>query len=126
MLDFQQKRKLRSIMYHRTTLIVLGLLLLVMLRSTWIVFEKKSETEQEKNASSKHVAELEARDRELKSQITDVQTASGIEAEIHSRFNVVKDKENIVVLVDDSSTSTASSTTSGGFWAGFWSLFGRK
>ncbi len=117
MLDFQQKRKVRSLLYHRTTLIVLGVLLLVVVRSTWIVYQKKKESEVQESISMHNVEELRTRNAELQSQIDRIQTDSGIEAEIRSKFNVAKDKENIVILLDDTATSTATSTVKTSFWS---------
>ncbi len=126
MLDFQQKRKVRSVLYHRTTLIILAILVLVTMRSAWIVYQKKRESEEQKSISEHTVRELTVRDKELQSQIERIQTDAGIEAEIRSKFNVAKDKENIVVLLDDTATTTATSTSKAGFWHSILHFFGKK
>jgi len=116
MLDFQQKRKVRHMLYNRTTLIILGVALLIVMHSTWVVYQKKRQSEEERAISEHRLAELEARDTELKDEIGRIQTASGVEAEIRSKFNVAKESEHVVVLVDDTSSSSTTSTSKAGFW----------
>lgn len=114
MLDFHQKRKVRAVMYHRATLIVLSILVLLSIHSVWSVYQKKSTSEQAKEVALRRTEELRARDSELKSNIERLQTTRGIEEEIRSKFTVAKNGENMVVVVDDSKVGT--STTQRGFW----------
>lgn len=115
MLDFQLKRKLRAIFYHRATLVVLFILVLFVLRASWSIYYKQRESEILKNRSLDYKSGLEVRQRKLQLQIDKLNSESGLEAEIRSKFNVARDKENIVVIVDDKATTTSSSM-SNGFW----------
>ncbi|HEY4505440.1 MAG TPA: septum formation initiator family protein [Candidatus Paceibacterota bacterium] len=124
MLDFQQKRKVRSFMYHKVTLVVLGLLVLVLARSTWVVFEKKRDSENTKNLSLQNVLELEARDSELQSKIAKLETDSGIEEEIRSKFSVVKSGEKMVIVVENPDSSVSTTTSRLGFWTRLSAFFG--
>ena len=69
MLDFQQKRKVRSIAYNKVTLFLLFLLIILVARSTWTVYQKKILSEEMKNISLKNVMGLRLRNEELKSNI---------------------------------------------------------
>jgi cell division protein FtsB len=126
MLDFQQKRKVRHFLYNRSTLIVLGIAVLVVMHSTWVVYQKQRESQQQLAVSQKRVSELSSRDAELRDQIGRIQTTSGVEAEIRAKFNVAKENEQVVVLVDDTASGTATSTRPTGFWASIKHFFGRK
>ncbi len=115
MLDFQQKRKVKAVAYHKITLIILGVLVLLFLRSTWSVYEKKQESEKLRNITEANVIELSTRNQDLETKIDRFQTEIGVEEEIRSKFNVAKPGENIVVVVpQENSTSSAKSNNS--FW----------
>lgn len=124
MLDVVQKRKIRNVAYNRVTLIVLVIITLFFLHSTWNVYQKKSESEQAMKVSAQNLATLEARDADLQAKMQSLQTDAGIEAEIRSKFNVAKAGENIVVVVDNTATTTPPSEPSG-FWAKLKDLFVR-
>jgi len=115
MLDIQQKRKVRSVAYHPVTLVLLGILVVFFAHSTWAVWQKKRDSAELKNISAASLSDLEARDTELRANIANLQTDNGVEAEIRSKFNVAKPGENMVVVVDNSST-TLQTATSTGFW----------
>lgn len=114
MLDFHQKRKVRAVMYHRATLIILSILVLLSIHSVWSVYQKKSISEQAKNVALKHTEELRSREGELQANIGRLKIDTGVEEEIRSKFTVAKDGENMVVVVDDLKVGTSSSYTS--FW----------
>ena len=122
MLDSQQKRKLSHILYHKATLVILLLVTLFVLRSTWIVWQKKEESEALKETSLNYKNGLEVRDKELNSEINSLGTEVGKEAEIRSKFSVAKNGESVVVIVDDA-TNTQSTTTERNLWQRFLNLF---
>ena len=118
MLDFERKRKLRNIMYNKITLWVLGVVVIFALHSTWLVYQKKRESERMKNISLAHVRELEARDADLKSKIERLLTPTGVEEEIRSKFSVAKENENMVVVVEDQKV-VATTTEKVSIWRRF-------
>lgn len=114
MLDFQQKRKLRGVLYSRVTVVILGILVLFSLHSIWGLYGKQRESEELRDNAAKRVAVLSARDTELRDQIGRIQTEQGIEAEIRSKFSVTKPNENVAVIVD--ATNTTEQAPKRGFW----------
>ncbi len=125
MIDFQQKRKIRFVAYHKVTLVILFIIVLIFAHSTWVVFQKKRESEAMKNISMKATEELRQRDADLKSKIERLGTASGVEEEIRSKFNVVKNNENMVVIVDDQSSTTQTVILPVGFWGKIFDFFAK-
>lgn len=117
MLDFQQKRKVRSLMYNRITVGVLGVLALLFIHSTWQVYKKKIESEEQRNISLEHVQELRDRDSELKSQMASLETTAGVEAEIRSKFSVAKDNENMVVIISDDDAQSSTTVPAASIWS---------
>ncbi len=116
MLDFQQKRKIKSLMYNRITICVLGVLALFFLHSTWSVYKKKVESEDMKALTSLRVDELRARDAELKNKIAKLDTEAGLEEEIRSKFSVAKENEAMVIVIDDENQKSSSTAAKSGFW----------
>ena len=125
MLDFQQKRKLRAVIYHKATLILLAILILFFIHSTFVVYKKKIASEEMKNASLQNVAELQARDKELGSRIERLQTSAGVEEEIRSKFTVAKADESMVVVVDDNRENMSTTSQKAGFWQKIWNIFSK-
>ena len=125
MLDFQQKRKVRRLIYHRVTLILLAILVLFAIHSTWIVLEKKRTSQEMKDVSLRNVEELRLRDEELKWRIERLQTPPGIEEEIRSKFTVAKNGENMVIVVDDDSKNMSTTSQKTGFWQKFWNFLSK-
>lgn len=122
MLDFQQKRKMRSFLYQRRTLIVLGLIVLLALRSTWVVFSKQIESSQQKVIAEKKVADLYLHDNDLQAKIKNLQTEHGIEQEIRSKYSVAKENENVVIVLDNDTTTDKNSSATTSLWRKFLNL----
>ncbi|GEM_PF-530529 len=116
MLDFHQKRKVRSVIYNRTTLVVLGILVLIVIHSTWVVYKKKKESESLKTISLNNVEELRKRDKELEARIERLSTTPGIEEEIRSKFSVAKQNENVVIIVSEEAKKASSTSKNDSFW----------
>jgi cell division protein FtsB len=123
MLDFQQKRKVRSFMYNRITIGFLSVIILLVLHSTWVVYRKKVESERVKQNSLKNVESLRARDQELQEKIDRLSTKQGIEEEVRLKFSVAKDDENIVIIVQDETASTGEKIKKQGLWDRIKSVF---
>jgi cell division protein FtsB len=124
MIDIQQKRKLRVVMYHKVTLGVLSVFVLLALHSTWAVYKKKTDSEEMKKISLANVLELRQRNEDLTGKIDRLNTEEGVEEEIRSKFSVAKENENMVVIVPDNSSSSTDNTESPGFWTKIMNFFG--
>ena len=125
MLDIHQKRKIRGVMYHRFTLLAIFLVFLIVLHSTWSVYEKKRESESLMNASKNHVAELLDRDKELRNKIQRLDTEIGIEEEIRSKFSVTKEDETMVIVVPEEENKVTQTDNTESIWQKIKKLFGR-
>ena len=122
MLDFQQKRKLRSRLYNRPVLYILGIVVILAIHSTWDIYQKQLQSERLLTLSKEQAQALNAREAELKAQIANLQTQEGMEAEIRSKFNVAKSGENVAIVLD-SSTTDSTTTQSISFWQKIWNFF---
>lgn len=123
MLDIQQKRKLRSFMYHKATLSLLFLMVLVFIHSTWVVYKKKVESEELMNISKERVKSLKEREVDLNQKISRLDTEVGIEEEIRSKFSVTKDNENMVVVVSRDEKVATTVPENRSLWSKFVNWF---
>jgi cell division protein FtsB len=123
MMDIQQKRKFRNVIYSKVTLAFLFLLVLLALHSTWRVYLKKRESIAMKVASAERLYELETRDAELEGKIRKLATVSGVEEEIRSKFSVAKDNENMVIIVREEPATTTVDEPELSFWSKVRNLF---
>ena len=126
MLDIQQKRKLRNVMYHKFTLGALGVLTLLFAHSTWGVYEKKKESEALMVSSEENLKKLEERNEILSYKIERLDTQTGLEEEIRSRFSVVKENESMVIVVQDGENATSSEEKPQSFWQKIKNLFSKE
>lgn len=123
MLDIQQKRKLRSFMYNKFTLLTLFILVIVSVHSAWVVYDKKMESESLMNRSKQRVDELRKREEDLNQKIERLDTEVGIEEEIRSKFSVTKENENMVIVVPKEEKIATSAPMKITIWAKLMSYF---
>jgi cell division protein FtsB len=101
-LDFHQKRKIKQFIYSKVTIVLLIIFSLYMVYATYNVYLKKVRSANDLQLADKKLTSLEAKNRELDSQIESLNTPYGIEKEIRSKFFVTKGgEEKMVVIVED-------------------------
>jgi len=117
MLEFQEKRKLKSFLYSRIMLIVLFILIIFAFNAVWNVYKKQMVTRNNLAKTSTNLAGLQAREKMLSSVIERLKTESGTEAEIREKYGLVKPGEEVIVIVDKDSDSNFKDTPPPtGFW----------
>lgn len=102
MFDFHEKRKLRRILYSRTAIIVVFLLALLLSRSAYERFKVERDMATRLLERTNEYEELKSRAALLESKVSHLENERGIEEEIRSRFDVAKEGEQVVVIIDDS------------------------
>ena len=103
-------------MYHRWTLVILGIIVLFAIHSTWVIYTKQRESEALKEVVEKQSGQLTARDEQLKNNIASLNTQYGVEQEIRAKFNVAKPNEDVAVVLDSTIATGTASSTSSSFW----------
>ncbi len=115
--EFQQKKKIRKILYSPLVLIILALVLVVLIRGVWNVYNKERLSSENLEQEQAELAKLEERERSLASSFDYLKTDQGIESEIRTKFRAVKEGEKVSVIIDDKTpTSSATTTQKHGFW----------
>ena len=100
MQEFQEKRKLRKIIFSRKVLVLLAFVLTFLIFSTAKVYIKSRNAVSKNEEIKKEVADLEQRKSDLQKEISRLQSESGAEEEVRKKFNVQKPGENALVIVE--------------------------
>ena len=115
MLEFQEKRKLRRFLYSRLTLGVLVVIIGLVLKAVWGVYEKQKTTADNLNKIAGSFADLQARQKMLSAEVEKLNTTAGLETEIRDKFGLVKPGEQVITVVDNGGDTNAAASSTG-FW----------
>jgi uncharacterized protein YlxW (UPF0749 family) len=100
MFELKEKRKLRKILYSKPAILILLLLLAFMVKPVWNAYSKYSESRKNAEAAGVRLENMQKRQAELSQKIDSLGTERGLEEEIVDRFNVAREGENVVVIVE--------------------------
>lgn len=122
--QFKSRRKTKRILYSPATIVVLILVLVILARGTWSIYEKYLLSSDRLNQAESQLSALKNQEGELSQSIAKLSTASGTEAVMRTNFRIVKPGESLAVIVNTATTAVATST-SGGFWQSISEWFGK-
>jgi cell division protein FtsB len=124
MFDFQQKRKIKSWLGSRITqgfFLVLAILVLMSAFNRYLIAADMAERRATVEAE---VKDLEERRKSLEAEVNYLNDERGIEAEMRRQFDIAREGEQVVVILEDENeivnTTTTASTTEGRPWYRFW------
>lgn len=117
MRDFQQRKKVRKILYSRNSVIVLAVVTVFLARGAIGVLQKNWESKKNVEMVELQLAEARVKSAELKRDISLINTEAGMEREIRQKFSVSKGGEQVAIVVEPRPTSTNVDQTPNGFWA---------
>jgi len=121
MQEFQEKRKLRKIIFSRKVLVLLAFVLTFLIFSTAKVYIKSRNAVSKNEEIKKEVANLEQRKSDLQKEISRLQSESGAEEEVRKKFNVQKPGENALVIVEkNNENDKINQGESSGFFTKIW------
>lgn len=101
MFDFQQKRKFRAVFESRITWTILLVLTGLMTMSAYSRYQIARDTADKRAEAEAEKARLETRKTDLEEEVKYLSNDRGIEAEMRRQFDVAKDGEQIIVIVED-------------------------
>ncbi len=114
MRDFQRKRKIRKVLYSRGALVVVVLMLVLVSKATISLYSKERESQKNRSRVETELSSLASRKEKLQSDIARLKTREGIETEIREQFQVAKNGEKMVVLVEEQKQNAEPIGTPGG------------
>lgn len=124
MLDFYEKRRFRRLLYSKVTLIILALLVVWLFFVVLSMYQKERDTRLRRVEQREVLNELEAREESLREEIERLSTERGIEEEVRSKFEVGKEGEEVIIIVDNpDAEDTSKKETKKSFWQKVFSWF---
>lgn len=120
MREFQEKRRVRKILYSPGVLAALLIMFILISVSTVKVYLKSRLAVSKNEKVEQKIEELRKRKSELEKEIKRLQSNFGAEEEIRKKFNVMKPGEKVIVIVDKSEKIDFNEKKPAGFWKGVW------
>lgn len=125
MFDFQQKRKIRSVFGSRITQGVILLVTLFILLSAYNRYLIARDMAERRFAVEAEIQALEERRQKLDEEVKYLSNERGVEAEMRRQFDITREGEQLVILLDDTedvatSTDIETATTTSKAWYRFW------
>ena len=111
MFDFQQKRKLRSVFHSRITQ---GILLLSSIFIFWSAYDRflvAKEMSEKRLSLEKEIHTLEEREVSLEKEVSYLSSDRGIEAEMRRQFDIAREGEQVVIILNDEQATVTPTTT---------------
>lgn len=102
MFDFHEKRKIRNVVYSKASIGLVLLLTAVLSFSVYERFTVEGEMAEKREIKERELEELRHRSALLEAKVEHLKNDRGIEEELRSRFDVAKEGEQVVILLDES------------------------
>lgn len=100
MLSTIEKRRIKKLIYSKVTLVIVTVLLIFVARGTWDVYKKAEYAQTNEERAKQELQKLKEREDFLVNELRNLESVRGQEAELRSRFDVGREGEKLVVLVD--------------------------
>jgi len=125
MQEFNKKRILRHRLYSVWVIVLVLTLAFFSVRAAWRATEKSHIASSNLKRLQNELEELRKQESALLTEIDKLDSEKGREEEIRKRFNVVKDGEEMVVVVwdDEANSAKGAPQKSGSFWNWLVNLF---
>jgi cell division protein FtsB len=123
MRNFQQKKGFKYFMRSKPVLILLAIIVTLFAWKVIGLTIKLQETYKNKNIEQTKISDLESRKEDLTSKINKLNTDKGKEEIIRENFGLVKEGENVIVIIDDKNQTVTPKDENKGFFSFFKNLF---
>ena len=97
---FKQKRQLRKRIYSKPVLVLLIIILAFITHGIWGIWKKTKQSKETLEVAQMELDKLKEREEAIEKKIGRLGTETGLEEEIRSKFDVAKEGEKIIVIVD--------------------------
>jgi cell division protein FtsB len=101
MFDFHEKRKIRRIVYSKISIGFIFIVTIVIGLSVYERYTVEREMAVKLDERNRELEVLKTRAMLLESKVDHLKNERGIEEELRSRFDVVRDGEQVVIILDD-------------------------
>jgi|SRR3989344_7759693 len=124
MIKFSGQEKAKRKFYKKLIWAVILLLMIVLIKPTWKIWQKYRISERELSRAEKEMVELKQRESYLENELRELGTQAGKEKEVIKKFDLVREGEKLAVIVDSGEVSSESEPTAGFFKRFFKKYFG--
>ncbi len=100
MFDFHEKRKIRSVLYSKTVIFVIFALAILMSFSVYNRYSVAGDMRKKLEDKRAELDAMKLRAQTLDSKVQYLENERGIEEELRNRFDVAKEGEQVVILLD--------------------------
>jgi cell division protein FtsB len=110
MFDFHEKRKIRRVVYSKFFITGIFIVTGFILMSAYERFIIEREMALKLSDRVNVLEQLEMRASSLETRVEHLRNERGIEEELRNRFDVIKEGEQVVVIIDDETKDTGEPT----------------
>jgi len=121
MRELQGRRKFRRLAYSKVAIFLLLIVLVLLSRSVFGVYQKSKIANDHRGRSDKELNGLLDRKQKLTANISRLQTDRGLEEEIRKNFSVASSGESVIVVVDPKVETKIEDNVGENNTKGFWS-----
>src|SRR3989344_3326951 len=100
MYRYEQRRDPTRLMWRRLAAVVLLVVVAIGVRGVWGVYKKAQESHELRVEAEAKLNDLKQREAELRADISMLRTDRGIEEQLRERYDLAKDNEGVVVIVE--------------------------
>lgn len=116
MLRSSEKHALSRIIFGKVSLVVLLIVFALFAKGTWSVYQKSSYAKENRDRAEQELEQLNEREEALSIELTRLETPRGLEEEIRHKFDVGKEGEQLLVLVDAPEPVVLPKITEANIW----------
>ena len=124
MIKFSGQEKAKRKFYKKLIWAAILLLIIVLIKPTWKIWQKYRISERELSRAEKEISELKQREFYLENELRELGTQAGKEKEVIKKFDLVRKGEKLAVIVDFDTTSSETEEKPGFFKRFFKKYFG--
>jgi len=123
MMDFQQKKRMRKVLYSPKVALLLLVVFVFLARGAWGAYTKERESRLNLNKVEEDYSKAMEREAFLSEEIDRLSTEEGMEEEIRGKFNVTKPGEEVVLVIESEGDLSEEVAEKQGFWKKLISFF---
>ena len=100
MVQFSHKRDPMRLMWRRLLALILLILVAIAAQGVWGVYKKAQDSHVLKTEAQSKLDDLQAREQELRTDISNLKSDRGVEAKLRERYNLAAAGESVIIIVD--------------------------
>ncbi len=101
MREIQQEQSVKKMLYSTVSIVILSMLILILLRATVSLYEKRNEVVTERNIKEEELRIENEKLRRAKEKKDFLETERGKEEYVRTTFPVAKEGEKVIIVYDD-------------------------